>query len=158
MASSNLKEKTSSLVRIAPVETDLNHKDKFGKKRLMTRRWQPDKTGRFFPANLSTTQLKPILEKAKVKVENLLLKDEGDFIVYRYKGRPLIELNVKNGQFYSLAGEIEEYGKEAVQQQAHIVLDILRQYGFSGAVREREVFPSSARQLLGQLKTYKQDS
>lgn len=52
MASSNLKEKkASSLVRIVPVEIDRNHKDKFGKKRLMTRQWQPDKTGRFFPAN-----------------------------------------------------------------------------------------------------------
>ena len=128
-----------------------------GKQQLERKlQWQPDKTERFFPANLSTTQLKPILEKAKVKVEHLLLKDAGDFIVYRCKGRPLIALSVKNGQFNSLAGEIEEYGKEAVQQQAHIVLDILKQFGFSGAVRGREVFPSSARQLLGQLKTYKQ--
>ncbi len=158
MSSGNLKEKTSSLVRITPVETDPNHKDKFGKKRPMTRQWQPDKTGRFFPANLSVAQLKPILEKAKVKLENVLLKDEGDFIVYRYKGRPLIELNVKNGQFYSLASEIDEYGREAVQQQAHIVLDVLKTYGFSGAMRGREVFASSARQLLGRLETYKQGS
>lgn len=158
MSSGNLKEKTSSLVRITPVETDQNHKDKFGKKTPVTRQWQPDKTGRFFRTNLSTGQLKPILEKAKVKLENLLLKEEGDFIVYRYKSRPLIELNVKNGQFYSLASEIEAYGREAVQHQAHMVLDILKQSGFSGAMKGREVYPSSARQLLGQLKTYKQDS
>lgn len=157
MSSGNLKEKTSSPVRITPVETDQNHKDKFGKKTPVTRQWQPDKTGRFFRTNLSIVQLKPVLEKAKVKLENLLLKEEGDVIVYRYKSRPLIELNVKNGQFYSLASEIDAYGKEAVQHQAHMVLDILKQSGFSGAMKGREVYPSSARQLLGQLKTYKQD-
>ncbi len=158
MSSGNVKDKTGNCVRIAPVETDHNHKDKFGKKRVMTRQWRPDKFGRFFSASLSVVQLKPILEKAKVKLENLSLKDEGDCIVYQYKGRPLIELNRKNGQFYSLASEIKEFGKEAVQQQAHIVLNILKEYGLSGATRGREVFATSVRQLLGRLETYKRDS
>ncbi|MFA5366003.1 MAG: hypothetical protein WC325_12540, partial [Candidatus Bathyarchaeia archaeon] len=60
--------------------------------------------------------------------------------------------------FYSPASEIEAFGKEAVQQQAHIVLNILKEYGLSGAMRGREVFATSVRQLLGRLETYKQGS
>jgi len=158
MSSINLSEKTGGFVRIVPMETNPNHKDKYGKKTTVKRQWQSDKKGRFFFNNLSTTQLKVILSKSKVKMENLLLEDEGHLIVYRYKCRPLIELNLQNGQFYSFKSEIEEYGKEAVQQQAHIVLEILKQNGFSAAVHGKEIYPTSVRQLLGQLKTYKQDS
>lgn len=151
------EEQSKHLVRILPVETDRTHKAKDGKERLMQRQWASDKSGRFFPANLSAEQFKQILEKTRVKLENLLLKAEGDFIVYRYKGRPLIRLNLRDGQFYSPASVVEEYGKELVQQQAHIVLDKLRECKFSNAVIGKAVYPSSARQVLNQLKTYNQD-
>jgi hypothetical protein len=149
------KENESVLVRILPIETNITNTDKFGKKGLMHRPWQTDKTGRFFPSNLTAEGLKPVLAKARVKVENLLLQDDGAFIVYQYKGRPRIMLNLKNGQFYSLSSVIEEFSKDSVQQQAHIVLDILKKYEVSNAVRGKTVFPSSARQLFSKLKTYK---
>ncbi len=162
MESGNLQAKKSEnesrLTRFVPMETDSNYKDKYGKKMLMQRLWQPDKAGRYFLSSLSSEKLKPILAKARVKLENLLLKDEGDFIAYMYKGRPLIKLNLKDGQFYAPASEFEVYGKEAVQQQAHIVLDVLKQNGFSNAVIGKPVFPASARQVLGKLKTYSKNS
>ena len=159
MDSDNLKtkekENESVLVRILPMEVNITRTDKFGKKGLTHRSWQTDKTGRFFPSNLTAEGLKPVLAKARVKVENLLLQDDGDFIVYQYKGRPRIMLNLKNGQFYSLSSVIEEFTKDSVQQQAHIVLDILKKYEVSNAVRGKTIFPSSARQLFSKLKTYK---
>jgi len=42
------------------------------------------KAGRFFGANVSVEKLKPLLEKAKVKLEKVTLKEEGDFLVYGY--------------------------------------------------------------------------
>ena len=52
MDSDNLKAKEkqneSVLVRILPIETNITNTDKFGKKGLMHRSWQTDKTGRFF--------------------------------------------------------------------------------------------------------------
>jgi hypothetical protein len=162
MESGNLKAKknqpNAKLVRILPVETNENHEDKSGEKRVIHREWQPGRSGRYFPANLSAEKLKPILAKARVKVENVLLKDEGEFIVYRYKGRPLIRLNLKDGQFYSPVSEIEECGRDSVQHQAHIVLDVLKKSGFSNASMGRQVFQSSTRQVLSKLKTYTQDS
>jgi hypothetical protein len=65
----NKKEKESVLVRILPVETNITQPDKFGKKGLMHRPWQTDKSGRFFPSNLTAEGLKPILAKARVKLE-----------------------------------------------------------------------------------------
>ena len=144
MESGNLKAKRNQpdvkLVRILPVETNDNREGKVGEKRVIHREWQPDRSGRYFPANLTAEKLKPILAKARVKVENVLLKDEGEFIVYRYKGRSLIRLNLKDGQFYSPASEIEECGRDSVQHQAHIVLDVLKKSGFSNATIGRQVF------------------
>jgi hypothetical protein len=158
MESGNVKakkpENDSRLTRFVPMETDINYRDKFGKKMLMQRLWQPDKTGRYFQPNLTSEKLKPVLAKARVKLENLELKDEGDFIVYSYKTRPLIKLNLKEGQFYSPFSECETYGKEAVQHQAHIVMDILKTNGLSNAVIGKPTFPSSARNVLSKLKTY----
>jgi len=51
-------------------------------------------------------QLKSALIKAKVKLENVLLQDERDFICYRYHGKPLLKLNLNNGQFYASKSEI----------------------------------------------------
>jgi hypothetical protein len=142
-------------VKIIPIETDREYKDVSGEKRLMQRQWQPDKFGRFFPANLTPEQIKPVLFKARVKIENLRLEKEADFIVYQYKGRPLLKLNLKDGSFYAPSSEIEEHTKEAVQQQAHMLLENLKKAGLSGAVIGKPIFPSSARQVLGHLKTYK---
>jgi hypothetical protein len=148
------KEAVSKLVRVVPVETYRNEKER----RLVQRQWQQDKFGRFFPVTLSIDQLKPILVKARVKMEKLSLKEEDDSIVYHYKGRPMLKLNRKDGQFYSLPSEIEEYGEEAVQHQAHIVLDMLKTSGLSKAGTGKSVVTSSARQILGQLRTYKKES
>jgi hypothetical protein len=155
MGSGDLKSQKKELgfVRIIPVETDRNEKEK----KLTQRHWQPDKFGRFIPATLSIGQLKPILVKERVKLENLSLKEEGDSIIYKYKGRPLLKLNRGDGQFYSLPSEIGEYGEESVQHQAHIVMNMLKTNGLTKAAIGKPVFTSSARQLLGQLKSYKKD-
>jgi hypothetical protein len=142
-------------IRIIPAEIETDPKDKSGKKILMQRQWQADKFGRFFLANVSAEEIRKILGKTQVKVENLFLKDEGDSVVYKYKGRPMIKLNKKDGLVYSPTSEIEAHGKEAVQHQAHIVLNMLKKYGFSNATMGKPVCSSSARNLLGNLKTYK---
>lgn len=148
-------ENAGKTVKITPIETNREFKDVSGEKRQMQRQWQPDKFGRFFPANLTPEQIKPVLVKARVKIENLRLEKEADFIVYQYKGRPLLKLNLKDGSFYTLSSEIEEHTQEAVQQQAHMLLENLKKAGLSGAVIGKPTFPSSARQVLGHLKTYK---
>jgi len=62
-----------------------------------------------------------------------VLQDERAFICYRYHGRPLVKLNLNNGQFYASKAEIYIFGKGAVQNQANIILDIIKQDGFSVA-------------------------
>ena len=154
MSKDNIKVQ-GKLVRIVPVETETDPKDKSGEKILMQRQWQADKFGRFFPTSLSAEQIKKILAKTRVKMENLSLKEETDFIVYKYKGRPQINLNKKDGLFYTPYSEIEVYGLVAVQHQAHIVIEILKTHGTSTAVMGTPVHPTSVRQVLGKLKTYK---
>ena len=141
------------VVRIVPIEIERDNKRKI----VFTRQWQTDKAGRFFGVNVSVEKLKPLLAKVKVKLEKVTLKEDGDFLVYGYSGKPLIELNRKDGQFYSSASEFEAYGKEAVSQQAHIVLNLLKANGFSNATTGKPVYPSSARQVLGKLRTYQSE-
>jgi hypothetical protein len=151
------KQEPTKLVRILPVETQTDPKDKTGQKILMQRHWQADKSGRFFAANLSPTQLKPALAKGRVKLENLSLQEEGDLLIYRYKGRPLIVLNRKDGLFYSLPLELSQFGQSAVEHQAHIVLDLLKQSGLSNASVGRGVHSASAREVLSNLRSYQKD-
>jgi hypothetical protein len=151
----NTSDKLNKLIRIAPIQTDREHRDSAGVKKVMQRHWQPDKFGRYFPATLTTEQIKPILTKARVKMENLHICNDSDSITYHYKGRPEIRLNLKDGQFYAHSSDIEAQGKEAVQQQAHMLLENLKQANLSGAVIGKPNFPPSARQVLDQLKTYK---
>jgi hypothetical protein len=145
------EELDKHLLRITPVETDRSEKD------IVTQRqWTADRLGRFFPASLTVEQMKQALAKGKVKTEKLLLKVDGDTIVYRYKGRPLIRLNLKDGQFYAPASVLEAYGKELVQHQASIVVEKLREGRMSGAAQGKTVHSSSARDVLSKLKTYKE--
>jgi hypothetical protein len=143
------------LERVVPVETDEEHVDKTGEKRVMQRNWQADRFGRFFPAMLTPEQMKPTLEKNRVKMEKLELRLEGEQIIYHYKGRPRILLNRKDGLFYAPVAEVEAFGKEAVQHQAHIVMDNLKKAGLTGAVLGKAMYPGSARQVLGHLRSYK---
>jgi hypothetical protein len=140
------------LLRIAPVETDRTQKDT-----VTQREWSTDRQGRFFPANLTVEQLKQALAKGRVKIENLLLKTDGDYIIYRYKTRPLIRLNLKDGQFYAPATVIEAYGRELVQHQAHIIVEKLKESKLSGAAPGKTVHQNSARDTLSKLKTYSQN-
>jgi hypothetical protein len=156
-SNSKPKEGAPKLVRILPVETQTDPKDKTGQRILMQRHWQADKMGRFFAANLSPTQLKPALVKARVKLEKLSLKEDGDCLVYQYKGRPLIMLNRKDGLFYSLPSELTQFGQAAVEHQAHIVLELLKQNGLSNATAGRAVQMSSDRAVLSQLRSYQKD-
>ncbi len=146
------QEQETHLVRTIPVETDRTGKE------ITQRTWTADKQGRFFPTNLTMEQLRQALAKTKVKMENVLLKADGEFLVYRYKGRPLIRLCLKDGQFYAPASVVEEFGKELVQHQAHMVLEKLRECRLSNAVVGKAVAVSSARDVLSKLKSYSKDA
>jgi len=145
------------LVRIVPVETDREHRDSSGEKRFMQRHWQPDRFGRFFPNSLTVEQIKPVLVQARVKVENLFLQKQSDFIVYQYKGRPQVRLNLKDGLFYAPSSDVKIYGRDSVERQAHILLTNLKKGGLSLASIGKTVYGSSAREVLGHLRTYKKD-
>jgi len=147
----------TKLVRIVPIETDRQHKDSSGEKRLMQRHWQPDRFGRFFPDTLKVEQIKTVLVQARVRMENLFLQKQGDFIIYQYKGRPQLRLNLGDGLFYALSSDVETYGQESVEQQAHMLLLNLKNGGLSYAVIGRTVYGSSVREVLGHLKTYKKE-
>ncbi len=146
---------TDKTVRIYPVEVEFDPKDKTGRKVLSTHSWTADKFGRFFPSTLTQNQLLDVISKTKLKLPNLTLKNEGECIFYQYKGRPLLKLNLKEGQFYASAAEVDRYGKEAVQHQAHIVVDMLKHASLSGAVKGKEVAQANTRQLLNHLKSYR---
>ncbi|MCW4005483.1 MAG: hypothetical protein NWF04_02630 [Candidatus Bathyarchaeota archaeon] len=150
-----MDEQSNRQVRVFPVETRRGCKDKSGNKITLTRQWQPDRTGRFFPNNLSVTQLKTALAKSKVKTENVQLTTQDNCIVYRYTGRPLILFNLKNGHFYTLTTELDTHGKEALQQQAHILTNILKQNKLTNATQTGTTPKTNARKTLNQLKTYK---
>ena len=147
-----IQEQDKRLTRILPIETDRTHKP------ATQRTWTADKHGRFFPATLTVDQLKQALAKTKVKMENVTPKLDGGHIIYCYKNRPLIRLSLKDGQFYAPTSVVEEYGKEQVQQQAHVVLEKLRECKLSNAVVGKAVSASSARDVLSKLKTYSKDA
>ncbi len=141
-------------VRIIPTETKRDTRGNV----LFVREWETDKSARFFSANISSEKLKSLLAKARVKLEKVNLAEEGDFMIYGYAGKPSVKLNRRDGQFYSLASEMETFGKELVQQQAHIVLNLLKISGLSNALEGKPVYASSARQVLGKLRTYQSHS
>ncbi len=87
-------------------------------------------------------------------MENLSIQKDRDTITYHYKDRPLIKLCLKDGQFYAPASEIASHGQEATQHQAHKLLENLKKVNLTNAVIGKPVYPSSARRVLGQLKTY----
>ncbi|MGF3522004.1 MAG: hypothetical protein ACQXXJ_02780 [Candidatus Bathyarchaeia archaeon] len=156
----SIKETNSeaeSFARILPLEVISDSSGKTGGKRALTRQWQADKSGRFFSTNLSGEQLKTALTKAKVKLENVSLNSEAGFICYHYKGKPLIKLNLNNGQFYALKSEIDLFGKEAVQNQANILLNVLKQNGFSTATKRPAFSGANSKQTLKQLETYQKE-
>lgn len=121
---------------------------------LYTRQWESNKSGRFFSATVTTQKLTLLLEKAKVKMPKVTLREEGTCLIYGYEAKPTLWLNRANGQFYALASEAESFGEAAVQHQAHIVLNLLKTGGFSNAILCKAVYSSSARQVLGKLRTY----
>jgi hypothetical protein len=137
-------------IRIIPTETKRDDKGKT----LFVREWQTDKSARFFAASVSSDKLKVILGKARIKLEKMTLREEGEFLVYTYAGKPSVKLNRRDGQFYSSASEIEACGKDAVQQQAHIVLNLLKTNSLSNAIEGKPVCAPSARRVLDNLKTY----
>ncbi len=144
----------SKAVKIYPAEVEFDPKDKAHRKVLAIHNWTADKFGHFFPATLTQKQLLDVISKTALKLPNLTLKEESGFLSYHYKGRPILMLNLKEGQFYSPASEVEAYGKEAVQHQAHIVVDMLKHAGLSTAVKGKEVAQANTRQLLSHLKSY----
>jgi len=127
------------LVKIIPVQTDRHHRDLFGAERLMKRRWRPV-IGRYFTKNLTVEKLKEILIEANVDPDNFLVMKHENFIVYQYKDKPPIALNITNGQFYTTQQVIEAYGLDYVQQQAYIITEILKKQGLSPAVRGKAKF------------------
>jgi hypothetical protein len=149
------KQAHDKLVRIYPSEVQFDPKDKLNRKVISEKRWETDKFGRFFNSPISIMQIYDVVAKTKVKLQNLVLSEKGDLIVYQYKGRPMISLNRTDGQFYAAASDIELVGKSAVEHQAHIILEILKTHGLSAAVIGKSVHSPSARNLLGNLKTYK---
>lgn len=156
MSIKEINSASQSFVRVLPLEVIVDSAGKAGGKRTLTRQWQADKSGRFF-SNLSVEQLEAALNKAKVKLENVSLSSETCFICYRYKGKPLIKLNLSNGQFYALKAEIDLFGKETVQNQANMLLSVLRQNGFSTATKRPEFSGANSRQILKQLETYQKE-
>ncbi|NLE05348.1 MAG: hypothetical protein GX638_11195 [Crenarchaeota archaeon] len=69
----------------------------------------------------------------------------------------MIKLGIKDGQFYTFASIIGLFGKEAVEHQAHIILDILKTNKLSNAQRGKETYQTNARQTLNQLKSYNKE-
>jgi hypothetical protein len=139
-----------ALKRILPVQTEKNEKEK----RLLQRRWQADRHGRFFPIDLSAGQLKKALENSRVKLQNFNLHENEEYLIYKYKDRPTLILNRKDGQFYSPNSEIKLYGQTSVQNQAHLIIHVLKKSMLTSAKIEKASSISSAKQVLGKLKTY----
>ena len=113
------------LVKIIPVQTDRHHRDLSGAEKLMKRRWKPV-VGRYFSKNLTAKKLIETLKEANVNPDNFLVMEHEGFIAYRYKDKPLIALNIKDGQFYTTQQMIESHGLDYVQQQAYIIVEILK--------------------------------
>ncbi len=142
--------KRDKIVRIIPTEIG---KDEKGRT-LFTRQWQADKASRYFGFDVSVENLKPLLAKARVKLEKVSFQEEGDLLIYGYAGRPLLMLCRKDGLFYSPASEVETYGEGAVQHQAHIFLNLLKANGMTKATQGKALHSLSVRQVLGKLKSY----
>jgi hypothetical protein len=155
MGVASTKQIHDKVVRVYPTEVKFDPKDKSGRKVLSERCWETDKFGRFFASKLTAKQLYDVVTKTRIKLPNLALFEEGDLIMYQYKGRPMIRLSRGDGQFYAAASEIELFGKPAVEHQAHMVLEMLKTHSLSDSSMGKPVHLTSARNMLSNLKTYK---
>lgn len=129
----------NKFVRIIPVQTDRRHRDLYGKIRVMKRKWKPH-LGRYFHKDLTPEKLEYALILENVKMENVSIIENPEFIFYQYKGKPLIALNVKDGQYYTTQWTIDKYGLDYPQQQAHILTQILKKNSLSSAILGRAKF------------------
>lgn len=79
--------------------------------------------------------LKDFKQKDKVKVSNNLDR----FITYQFVGKPQIYLDKLTGKIYVTRGTLNYYSKQHCQQQAGMIMRILR-----GTKRQREIRPAYA--------------
>lgn len=86
--------------------------------------------GRYFKS-LTPEKLKEALRASHVKLENIQIITNPSFIIYQYKGKPLIALNVRDGRFYTTELTLEKWGQQYVQYQCFILMSILVKNGLS---------------------------
>ncbi len=125
---------SNGFVEIQPVQTDRKHRRLLSGE-VITRiiEFTPYNK-RYFSKHLTFHRFKKVLEKSNVIMSNIsLIRNPNDMIIYQYRDKPLIALDLKNGRFYTTKGTLKHYDLELIQHQAYIILSILRKHGYSKA-------------------------
>jgi len=133
------KKGSNRFVRIRPVQVSRSFRDFGGILRIRTIKWRPYFT-RYFSRDLNSVNLRKALTQANVLEENFSIVENPGWLFYQYNGKPLVALNIGDGQFYATSKTLEKYDKGLVEHQAYILVEILCKMGLSSATRGKAKF------------------
>jgi hypothetical protein len=116
-------------VRVEPVEYD-------GKRKRIVRYYKKGK--RFIDVELTASKFKAILEGLNLEKEPSIIENPKGLIIYQYPDKPLIAINLEDGNFYTTTETIKHFGWKLVRHQASILLRILKEYGYANPFLKRK--------------------
>ncbi len=121
-----LSEPTIDLVEVVPIEY---HKARIDKK---TRSVHSPRIIRYrhlsFNPHLTLKELEEIIKKTKMKKKVSVHNNPDRFLFYQYVGMPTIILDLVDRKICSTKDIIKKFGESACQQQASILMRLLKQH------------------------------
>lgn len=85
--------------------------------------------------DLNMKELEEKLNKIKMKGKPRTLMNPGHYLIYQYDDKPLIIVDLDTTEFLTTKYVIDYYGKMRVQQQASILLRLLKKMGYASYKR-----------------------
>ena len=122
-----LTKPTIDLVEVIPIEYCNARKDK------KTQSVHSPRIIRYrdlsFNPHLTQKQLEKIIRETKMKEKASAHNNPDRYLFYQYGNMPMIILDLVDRKICTTIGIMKEYGESACQQQASILMRLLRQHG-----------------------------
>ena len=87
--------------------------------------------GLSFSQNITQTILRRIISRTKMKKKASAQQNPDRYIFYEYDRKPQIILDLLNRSIHVTEGTLKKHGMRACQQQASILLRLLKRYGYA---------------------------
>lgn len=93
---------------------------------------------RFVSTRLTVEMFKRIIEQLNLASEPSIISNPEGLIIYQYPKKPLIAINLEDGNFYTTEGTMHHFGWKYVRHQASILLRILMKYEYANPTIKRK--------------------